>query len=50
MPDKKIDPSSDVARTDPKTADQSREKLKDQAEKGLRNARDDPPKREGLDT
>lgn len=39
---KKTDPTSDAARTDPNTADESREKLKDQAEKGLRDAREKP--------
>jgi hypothetical protein len=42
MSDKKPDPTSDAARTDPKTADESREKLKEQAEKGMR---DEKPKR-----
>jgi len=37
---KNPDPTSDAARTDPNTADEAREKLKDQAEKGLRDARE----------
>ncbi|WP_154677716.1 hypothetical protein [Rhizobium tubonense] len=44
MTEEKTDPASDAARTDPKTADESRDKLKEQAEKGLRSARDEPPK------
>jgi hypothetical protein len=46
MNDKKPDPTSDAARTDPKTADESRKKLKEQAEKGMRDAlHDEKPKR-----
>ncbi|MGO4353221.1 hypothetical protein AB4Z25_15050 [Rhizobium sp. RAF36] len=41
---KNPDPTSDAARTDPNTADEAREKLKDQAEKGLRDAREKPSK------
>jgi hypothetical protein len=44
MSEQKPDPSSDAARTDPKTADESRETLRKQAEKGLRGAREKPSK------
>ncbi len=44
MTDPKPDQKSDAARYDPKTADECREKLKKQPEKGLRDARGEPPK------
>ena len=37
MTEKKPDPTSDAARTDPEVADKDREVLKTQAEKGLRD-------------
>lgn len=40
----KPNPESDAARSDPKTADKDREKLKEQAEKGMRDATGEPPK------
>jgi hypothetical protein len=42
MTDKKVDPTSDAGRSDPKTADESREELKKQAEQQLRKTADRP--------
>jgi hypothetical protein len=44
MADKKPDAGSDASRTDPKTADQDREELKKNAEKGLKDAAGNLPK------
>ncbi len=44
MTEAKPDPTSDAARTDPETADATREKLKKEAEKGLKNASDEARK------
>jgi hypothetical protein len=40
MTDKKPDPTSDAARSDPKVADENRENLEKQAEQQLRKATD----------
>ena len=44
MTEEKPDPTSDAARSDPETADVKREKLKKEAEKGLKNASDEARK------
>jgi hypothetical protein len=44
MTEEKPDPTSDAARSDPETADATREKLKKEAEKGLKNASDEARK------
>jgi hypothetical protein len=41
--DKKPDPTSDAARTDPKVADREREELRKKAEQGLKDASGDLP-------
>lgn len=38
MTEKKLDPTSDAATSDPETADATREKLKKEAEEGLKKA------------
>ncbi|MEB2848364.1 hypothetical protein AAIH70_24890 [Neorhizobium sp. BT27B] len=43
MTDKKPDPTSDAARTDPKVADREREELRKKAEQGLKDASGDLP-------
>lgn len=42
MTDRKPDPTSDAARSDPKTADENREKLKKQAEQQVRKTAERP--------
>lgn len=44
MADKRMDPTSDAARSDPKTADKEREELKKKAEEGMKDATGDLPK------
>lgn len=44
MTDKKLDPTSDAARTDPKVGDREREELRKKAEQGLKDASGDLPK------
>lgn len=44
MTDKKPDPGSDAARTDPRVADRDREELRKRAEKGLEDADGNLPK------
>ena len=43
MTEKKIDPTSDAARSDPNNADKDREKLKKDAERGLKKAVHETP-------
>jgi hypothetical protein len=44
MTDKTQDPTSDSAHSDPAVANKNREELKEQAEKGMRDAKDKLPK------